>query len=190
MSSTKQNFNILEVKEYAKKLKELTDYMNSNVLSYSRDFGTFHFSRKFNQVHLISNINSPTPALPSFSVQEVGRGAFQGWHSKVLSRPNAHYQFEYYENGTPESWYVATLKSNEYGGLGLDYHKLVSDEQLEDEGFLFQQALVLDDKDLFGVFCASWLRHFGANNVFITCNLDVDELNEVHRAVFIYITNS
>lgn len=62
-------------------------------------------------------------------------------------------------------------------------HECFTLEQLQDDGFLFQQSLVLDEGLLFGVCCVSWLNQMQLNDIYLTCEFDIDEMNRVHGEI-------
>lgn len=176
-----KNFNIQEVHTYAKKMKELVDYMFANIYS-CRNFGSFHFNKSGGSIQYKNNIPFVHENL-IFSVQRVSQGTWRGQQSNVIHRPFP-YKLEFFENGTPMCQEVSTIKGKEDLHLGLDYHNYYSKEQLEDEGFLFQQSLVMEEEALFGVCCASWLYNMKMQFTYIICEFDVDEMNRVHKVVF------
>lgn len=175
-----KNFNIVEVHAYAIKMKELVDYMFANIYS-CRNFGSFHFNKKMGTVQFKNN--EPERENQIFSVQRVSKGVWSGKHSNVAHKPFP-YKFEYFENGLPTCQEISTIKGKAEDHWGLDYHKFYTKEQLEDEGFLFQQSLVMEEEALFGICCASWLYHMKMQFTYIICELDVDDMNRVHKVVF------
>ena len=177
---TTKNFNIQEVQAYAMKMKELVDYIFTEIYS-CRNFGSFHFNKKMGTGRFANN--DPERDNEIFSVQRVSKCSFSGWPSKVQNNPYP-YKFEYYDNGTLECLEITTINEEDPNHKRVDYHKFYTKEQLEDEGFLFQQQLVLDEAALFGVCCASWLWHMGVRLTYIICEFDVDEMNRVHKVVF------
>lgn len=183
ITDTKQatkNFNIAEVHAYTVKMKELVDYMFANIYS-CRNFGSFHFNKKMGAVQYKNN--DPERENQIFTVQRVSKRVWSGRHSNVAHKPFP-YKFEYFENGTEKCLEVSTIKGNAEDHWGLDYHQYYSIEQLEDECFLFQQSLIMEEEALFGVCCSSWLYHMKMQFIYIICEFDVDEMNRIHKVVF------
>lgn len=180
MKKFTNNFCISEVKSYAQKMKELVDYTFTNIYS-CKDYGSFHFVKKMGAIRFVNKEQDRDNLI--FSIQKVSHGTFTGWHSKVSNTPFP-FKMEYYENDTPQCLSVSTYRAHKESHWDLDYHDYYSTEQLEDEGFLFQQSLLLDETALFGVCCSSWLWHMGVRLKYIICEFDVDEMNRVHKVVF------
>ena len=179
-TDTTKNFDPREAYAYAKKMKELVDFMFAEIYS-CRNYGSFHFNKKIGSIQFKNN--EPERENQIFSVQRVSRGVWSGRHSNICHNPYL-FKLEYFENGTDLCHEVTTLQGKESEHLGLDYHKYFSTEQLEDDGFLFQQSLVLDEQALFGICCTSWLYHMKIQFTYIICEFDVNEMNRVHKVVF------
>lgn len=178
-TDTTKNFNIAEVHAYALKMKELIAYMFVNIYS-CRNFGPFHFNTKMGVCHYKNN--DPEYENLIFSVSKVSEGSMESWHSKV-QHSEFSYKLEYFDNGTKFTQECSTYEK-EGDGWKLAYHPYYSTEQLQDEAFLFQQSLVLDEQALFGLCCSSWLRVMGLGLIYVICEFDVDDMNRVHKVVF------
>lgn len=174
-----KNFNIQEVHAYAVKMVELVNYMFANIYT-CKNFGSFHFKKNMTAVKFMNNDSERENQI--FTVIPVSAGAYNG-HSNVYHKPFP-YKFEYFENSTEQCLEVSTIKGKEEEHWVLDHHKYYSVQQLEDEGFLFQQSLVMEEEALFGICCASWLYHMNVRFTYIICEFDVDEMNRVHKVVF------
>lgn len=179
ITDTTKNFNIAEVHAYSVKMKELIDYMFATIYS-CRNFGPFHFNKKMGTIHYKNNDKERENLI--FSVSRVSQGSMQGWHSKV-QHSDFPYKLEFFENGMERSQECSTYEL-ENGGWKLEYHSYYSVEQLQDEAFIFQQLLMLDEQALFGICCSSWLWHMGLRFTYMICEFDIDEMNRVHKVVF------
>lgn len=179
-TDTIKNFDPREAYAYAKKMKELVDFMFAEIYS-CKNFGSFHFNKKMGSIQYKNN--EPLERENQiFSVQRVSRGVWSG-HSSHISHNPFPFKLEYFENGTDKCQDVSTYLV-EPDHTSRKYHQFFSAEQLEDDGFLFQQSLVLDEQALFGICCASWLYHMKVQFTYIICEFDVNEMNRVHKVVF------
>lgn len=178
-TDTIKNFDPREAHAYAVKMKELVDFMFAEIYS-CRNYGSFHFNKKMGSIQYKNN--EPERENQIFTVQRVSSGVRSGQNSHISHKPFL-FKIEYFENGTEECQEVSTYLV-EPDHTSREYHQYFSTEQLEDDGFLFQQSLILGEQELFGICCTSWLYHMKVQCTYIICEFDMNEMNRVHKVVF------
>ena len=159
---------------------KMFEYINKMGLFENRDF---HFVKKGMSV-VYSNFD-PNREYLLLRMTDLGNGFYTGWDSRVCGSP-WDYKMDYFHQNTSafsDDQSIIKLHHNHFDNseINIVYY---TEEEMNDECFMFQQQLVLDEATLFGVCCVSWMRVLNVLNAYITCEMDANEIERIHCAMF------
>ena len=100
------------------------------------------------------------------------------WDSIVFDKK---FNFEYFNNNTVDKNHFVM-----YDGWDATSNTYWTPEQLEDEGFLFQQSLAFDYHMMFSICCVSWLHAMEISNLYIVCDVSPEDLHIMYQDAVVY----
>lgn len=174
------NFDIREVHSYSKQMFEIVETLKRKYINKNTEESTIRVVRAAGHWS-IKNISSTHPNL-IFKISTISQYTFNGWHSKV-QHGLWDYKLEYFNNHGDMCNEVAHFAGTDPQSQTLERNAYWREEDLQDEGLLFQNSLVLDEQALFGICCTSWLYRMGLRGVYIICEYDVDTMKRVHAEI-------
>lgn len=118
--------------------------------------------------------------------------------------PNLIFRYVYIRDNDFENWESIVSSSADDNIMKVDYfnnnneieqYRMINDkkqvflspytkEEMEDEGYMFQQSLLYSKFNIFGMCCVSWLHLLGATNMYAVSELPVQDMFRIHEEIF------
>lgn len=190
-------YDYLYAKEYSTKWLEIINHFNAmkGIRMVDRDK-----DNKIMSVHGQDIVHSYN----GFNIK--GRNDYNSfkYDNCLHKEPNLVFRYVHIRDNDFESWESIVSSSADDRNMKVDYfnnnntieqYRIINDkkrvlvspytkEEIEDEGYMFQQSLLYNKYDMFGMCCISWLHLLGATNMYAVSELEVQDMFRIHEEIF------
>ena len=173
--------------EYCKKWLEIIDYFRNRKgdVTYRHDivFKYDGFSitctKDFNSFKYNNHRDDRSNLI--FRYVKIKTDDFDNWSSLVFAEYNEILlKMDYFDNNTVRNDFKLHTGSHEY-----EVEQVVQDvSNMRDEGYMFQQSVLMGERELFGTCCMAWMKELGAKNMYSVSELPVHVMFEIYDEVF------